>query len=95
MNTEMIQAKSLSQAFYDHSIVPPLYGRMLLSASRSGQVETQLGKLAQVTEIDAEERIQGLISALEPVLTGCLTLSVGVTLLSIMLPLAGMLSAIG
>ena len=95
MNTEMIQGKSLSQAFYDHSIVPPLYGRMLLSASRSGQVENQLGKLAQVTEIDAEERIQGLISALEPVLTGCLTLSVGVTLLSIMLPLAGMLSAIG
>ena len=95
MNAEMIEGKSLAQAFYDHNVVPPLYGRMLLSAARSGQIEPQLAKLAAVTGIDAEEQIQGLISALEPVLTGCLTLSVGVTLLSIMLPLAGMLSAIG
>ena len=95
MGKEMIEGKGLAQVMYDHAVVPPLYGRMLLSAARSGQLEPQLGKMAEVTGMDAEQRIQGLISGLEPVLTGCLTISVGATLLSIMLPLAGMLSAIG
>jgi type IV pilus assembly protein PilC len=92
---EMQEGKGLAQALYDHKILPPLYGRMLLSSARSGQLEPLLNKLADVTEMDAEQQIQRLISALEPTLTGCLTVSVGVTLLSIMLPLAGMLSAIG
>ena len=92
---EMADGKGLAQALYDNKVLPPLYARMLLSASRSGQLEPTLVTLADVTEIDAEQKIQRLISAIEPVLTGFLTVSVGVTLLSIMLPLAGMLSAIG
>ena len=92
---EMKEGKSLAQALYDHSIYPPLYGRMLLSSARSGQLEEMLTKLADVTGIDSEEQIQQLISSIEPILTGFLTISVGLTLLSIMLPLAGMLSAIG
>ena len=92
---EMTDGKGLAQALYDNKVLPPLYARMLLSASRSGQLEPTLVTLADVTEIDAEQKIQRLISAIEPVLTGFLTVSVGVTLLSIMLPLAGMLSAIG
>lgn len=92
---DMQGGKSLSQALYDHSVYPSLYGRMLLTAARSGQTEEMLAKLADVTGMDAEEKIEGLISAIEPVMTGFLTVSVGITLLSIMLPLAGMLSAIG
>ena len=93
--SQMQEGKSLSQAFYDQGIYPPLYGRMLLSASRSGQTEEMLVQLAEVTGADAEEQIQQLIASIEPVMTGFLTVSVGLTLLSIMLPLAGMLSAIG
>ena len=92
---EMQAGKSLAQALYDHGIYPPLYGRMLLSAHRSGQMEDMLRKLSDVTGMDAESQIQQLISSIEPIMTGFLTVSVGLTLLSIMLPLAGMLSAIG
>ncbi len=93
--SDMQAGKSLAQALYEYGIYPPLYGRMLLSASRSGQLEDMLVKLADVTGMDAESEIQHLISSIEPILTGFLTISVGLTLLSIMLPLAGILSAIG
>jgi type IV pilus assembly protein PilC len=68
---------------------------MLLSASRSGQLEPTLANLAETVGEDAQLQIQGLIATVEPILTFFLTASVGVTLLSVMLPLAGMLSAIG
>jgi type IV pilus assembly protein PilC len=58
-------------------------------------MEPTMARLADTVGEDANLRIQGLISAVEPLLTVFLTASVGVTLLSVMLPLAGMLSAIG
>ena len=43
---------------------------------------------------DAEEALSGLIDKTEPVLIGFLTVSVGLTLLSVMLPLLGILGAV-
>ncbi|MDO4459259.1 MAG: type II secretion system F family protein [Clostridia bacterium] len=92
---EMIVGKSLAEALFESRIYDPLYGRMLISASRSGKLDSMLVKLAEETELEAEDSIDRLISTVEPVLTGFLTIIVGVTLMSIMLPLAGMLGAIG
>ena len=45
-------------------------------------------------EEDAEAQLSDLIDRIEPILIGFLTVSVGLTLLSVMLPLLGILSAI-
>lgn len=92
---KMAKGEGLAQALHSMSVLPSLYSRMLLSASRSGQLEPTLVTLADTVGEDAQLQIQGLIATVEPVLTFFLTASVGVTLLSVMLPLAGMLSAIG
>jgi type IV pilus assembly protein PilC len=91
----MAQGEGLAQALHGTAVLPNLYSRMLLSASRSGQLEPTLANLADTVGEDAQLQIQGLIATVEPILTFFLTASVGVTLLSVMLPLAGMLSAIG
>ena len=58
-------------------------------------MEDTLRRLADVSARDAEEKIYALVDGVEPLLTGFLTLSVGAVLLSVMLPLAGILAAIG
>ena len=92
---KMAAGEGLAQAIHGTAVLPNLYSRMLLSASRSGQLEPTLANLAETVGEDAQLQIQGLIATVEPILTFFLTASVGVTLLSVMLPLAGMLSAIG
>ena len=92
---DMDEGQSLAQAFYEHRVFEPLYGRMLLSGSRAGRLEETLRRLSEVSARDAEEKIYALVDGVEPLLTGFLTLSVGAVLLSVMLPLAGILAAIG
>ena len=92
---KMEGGQSLAQAFYEEKVFEPLYNRMLLSGSRSGQMENVLERLSAVFSDEADARFELLIGNIEPVLSGLLTLAVGLTLLSVMLPLIGILAAVG
>lgn len=92
---ELQNGKSLAQALEGKHLFHPLEERMLISASRSGRLDETLNRLASHTEQDAEQSIQQVAEAVEPILTGGLTIAVGISLLSIMLPLVGILSGMG
>ena len=91
----MQSGKPLAQALEEKKLFDALQSRMLLSAARSGQLEDTLARLAGQSEAEAEQSIRAAAELTEPVLTGFLTVAVGVSLLSIMLPLVGILSAMG
>lgn len=76
------------------SVLSGLYGRMLLSGSRSGNLEKTMAELSGRLGADADETLERLIDSVEPVLIGFLTISVGLTLVSVMLPLLGILGAV-
>lgn len=84
----------LASALYRENVLPALYGRMLVSGSESGNLGGTLEQLSFRLEKDAETALSTLIDTLEPVLIGFLTVSVGLTLLSVMLPLLGILGAV-
>ncbi len=92
---EMQDGSGLAQALAKHRVFAPLYGRMLQSGSRSGKLDTTLARLAEITGRDAENAIYRVVETVEPLLTGFLTVAVGVTLLAAMLPLIGILGSIG
>lgn len=92
---QMAQGAGLATAVHDQKLFEPLYARMLLSGARSGQTEQVLGRLAALFAQDADDEMDRAIDAVEPALAGFLTVSVGVTLLSVMLPLIGILGTIG
>ena len=69
--------------------------RMLMSGARSGNLDQVLARLAQVFSEDANMRMGRIIDSVEPVLAGFLPVSVGITLLAVMLPLIGILTSIG
>lgn len=96
--SEMIdpdKAKSLAQAVFDNNVFEPIYARMLVVGTRSGSIETVLASLSDTFFDDSIARLDGLIDSVEPTLAAFLTVSVGATLISVMLPLVGIMGSIG
>ncbi|MDO4183460.1 MAG: type II secretion system F family protein [Coriobacteriia bacterium] len=89
------EPKSMAQAIYDHELFDPMYARMLLIGGRSGTTETVLERLSDQFFDDAVIRIDSLIDSVEPSLAAFLTVSVGATLIAVMMPLVGIMGSIG
>ena len=91
----MEEGHGFAQSAFEESLFEPVYGRMLLAGERSGDMESVLDRLADHLEEDYVDRVDRLVSVIDPVLSGVMLVTVGVSLLSVMLPLIGMMSAIG
>ena len=85
----------IATAMFDQKMLKPLYARMLLCGARSGKLEQSAARLAGEFNADMEEQIDDTLGVIEPVLSLFLTLAVGLALGSVMLPLIGILGAIG
>ncbi|MCL2889259.1 MAG: type II secretion system F family protein [Eggerthellaceae bacterium] len=87
--------KSLAQTIYDNYIFEPVYARMLVVGTRSGALEDVLEYLSSSFVDDSIVQIDTLIDSVEPTLAAFLTISVGATLIAVMLPLIGIMGSIG
>ena len=68
---------------------------MIAVGFKTGNVDEVMKKVADQYEEEVDNRIERLISILEPSLVVALSIIVGVILLSVMLPLMGIMSSIG
>ena len=93
--THMEEGHSFAQAAYDEQLFEPVYGRMLLAGERSGSAEDVLRRLTQLLEENCAHEVDRLTGIVEPLLSGVLMVTVGISLLSVMLPLIGMMNSIG
>ena len=85
---------SLSEAFQQTKIFPGVYARMADIAGRTGVMDEVMGKLSDQIEGEIDEKIGSFISMLEPTLVILLSVIVGTILLSVMLPLLGILAGL-
>lgn len=88
-------ARSLAQAISDFGVFEPVYARMLLVGSRSGSLDAVLERLSATFFDDAVTQIDRAVDGIEPALAAFLTVAVGATLISVMLPLIGIMGSIG
>lgn len=91
---DMGEGESLAKALFHARIFPGLSGRMLLNGEESGTLAETMVTLAEKLSGDAWEALEALVDRVEPVLVGFLTVCVGLTLVSVMLPLLGILGAV-
>ena len=91
----MEEGHSISQAAYDEELFEPVYGRMLLAGERSGNLENVLGKLTEHLEEGCGSLVDQLVGIVDPLLSGVLMVTVGLSLISVMLPLIGMMNSVG
>jgi type IV pilus assembly protein PilC len=58
-------------------------------------MESVLGRLTELLEENCTAKVDTLVGIVDPLLSGVLMLTVGLSLLSVMLPLIGMMNSIG
>ncbi len=82
------------QSLLDNDILTGAYARMASVGSRTGVLDEVMLTIAKQYEDDIDARFSSLISKVEPTLVILLSLFVGIILLSVMLPLMGIMSSL-
>lgn len=85
----------LYEAIKDASIFRAQHQRMLQIGYRSGNSEVVFDKISKHYEDETLSRIQKILGAIEPTLVIAFSLIVGMILLSVIMPLIGIMSSIG
>ena len=86
---------SFAEALVTSDIFTSMYGRMLTIGYKTGSIDKVLEKIADAYEDEVDNRINSIITVLEPTLVIILSVVVCMILLSVMLPLMGIMSSIG
>lgn len=92
---ELQQGVNLSDALGDKDILSPAHCRMLALGVRSGSGDTVMEEISRRMSEDGEIALEQLVAKVEPTLVVVTSILVGVILLSVMLPLMNIMSAIG
>ena len=86
---------NLSESLVGTGIFSNLHSRMVTVGFKSGNIDVVLRKIADSYEKETDKKLQNIISVLEPTLVIILSVIVGFILLSVILPLTGIMSSIG
>lgn len=92
---EMGQGESFEEALAKSKLFSGIYGKMITIGMRTGCVDQVMGKIARQYEDEVTEKLQGTIAVIEPTLVIILSCIVGLILLSVMLPLMGIMANMG
>ena len=84
----------LHKALADAGIFTGIYARMASIGDRTGVLDEVMQNIADQYQEEIDQKFTGLIAALEPTLVIILSLIVGMILLSVMLPLMGIMSSL-
>ena len=91
----IVDGSSFSEAISKVGMFSGVYANMVSVAFKTGSIDTVMEKLAIRYEEEANTQINNIISVLEPSLVAVLSIIVGMILLSVMLPLMGIMASIG
>lgn len=89
------QGESLNEAMMNSDLLNPAAIRFLELGQRTGTMDAAMEKLATDLTEESEGSIEELVGRVEPALVLVCSLLVGLILLSVMLPLMHIMSAIG
>lgn len=89
------KGETLAETLVSSGIFSSLYSRMVSIGFRSGNIDVVMKQIADSYEKETDRRIQNILAILEPTLVIILSILVGLILLSVILPLMGIMSSIG
>lgn len=92
---ELDMGSPLGDVLADMKIFKKLHAQMLKLSVQTGHLDTVLSDLADEYTDDVERSIERMIGIIEPTLVGATAFIIGGILLTVMLPLLGIMSSIG
>ena len=90
---ELDSGASFADAMSHSKLFPGLHDRMIRMGVAAGREDQVMAKLADLHEEQVEDGIARLVAVIEPTLIALLAIVIGAVLLSVMLPMAGILSS--
>ena len=90
---EMKKDQTFSYALSKSGLFADFHNRMVKVGAASGHEPQVMEKIAEIYEEQVEDGLDHLISIVEPTLVALLSIVIGAILLSVMLPMAGVLSS--
>ena len=91
---KMGEGVSFSDALTGSAMFDEIHRQMLRMGIAAGREDQVMSKIAQTYEQQVEESISGLVSIIEPTMVAALSIVIGAVLLSVMMPMAGIISSI-
>lgn len=84
----------LAEAIHENQLFSGVYSRMISIGARTGGLDRVMERIADLSQEEIDNRVSRTLAILEPTLVITLSLIVGVILLSVMLPLMGIMSSL-
>ena len=91
----LMEGISLGKALGEYDLLPPAQCRLLEIALRSGCGDSVLSQIAELLAEDSDVALEARLSRIEPAMVLSTSILIGIILLSVMLPLLHIMSAIG
>ncbi len=95
LKKQMAAGSTFAESVVKAELFSSVYARMVVVGFKTGSVDAVMNKIAKRYEEEVEDRISHILSILEPTLVAILAVIVGMILLSVMLPLMGIMTSIG
>jgi type IV pilus assembly protein PilC len=89
------QGASFADAVEESALFDPMHEKMIRFGAAAGKLDSVMEKLSGIYMQDADDAIHAVVSMIEPTLVAVLSVVIGGILLSVMLPLLSVLSAVG
>ncbi len=91
----LLEGDNFPEALEKSNIFSSFYSQMVSVGFKAGSMDNAMQQIADRFEKETERKIYSLISVLEPTLVIVLSIIVGIILLSVILPLMGIMTTIG
>ena len=91
----LAEGGELAETLQESGMLPPAVCRLLTLGIRSGTGDTVMDDIARRLSIEANQALERKVAQVEPTLVLVTSLLVGAILLSVMLPLMNIMTAIG
>ena len=92
---ELLSGGSFPQAVEKSGLFDPMHEKMIRFGTAAGKLDAVMQKLSGIYMTEADDAIHNVIAMIEPALVAVLSIVIGGILLSVMLPLLSVLSAVG
>ena len=91
----LMEGSRLTDALTETDLLSPAAGRLLALGVRSGSGESAMEEISARMDEEARQALENLVSKVEPAMVLVTSVLVGIILMSVMLPLMNIMTAIG
>lgn len=88
------EGKDLSAAIHQTDIFSGVYSRLVSIGQKTGNMDDSMRRIAALYQEEIDSRMNNMLAVLEPAMVIVISIVVGIILLSVMLPLIGIMAAI-